>query len=417
MSRIKGLRCRECGNELPLQPAYVCDLCFGPLDVVYDYDYLRSYLSRERIASGPKSIWRYLDLLPVSGDRLVDLQPGFTPLLKADNLARAIGLRNLFIKNDSVNPTFSFKDRVVAVASTKALEFAFDTIACASTGNLAGSVAAHGAKAGLRTFIFIPADLEQGKVIGTAVYGPTVVAIKGNYDHVNRLCTEISEKYNWAFVNINLRPYYSEGSKTLAFEVVEQLGWRAPDHVVVPIASGSLLTKIKKGLDELALVGLIDTVHTRISGAQAQGCSPVARAFKEGVDDVTPVLPNTIAKSLSIGNPADGYYALKVVRNTGGAIEAVTDAEIVEGIQLLARTEGIFTETAGGVTIAVLKRLAETGVIHPDELTVAYVTGNGLKTQEAVAGHLEQPITIAPTLADFEAALRERDPQALSVTA
>ncbi len=417
MSRIKGLRCRECGNELPLQPAYVCDLCFGPLDVVYDYEYIKSYISRDRISSGPKSIWRYVDLLPVSGERLVDLHAGFTPLVKADNLARALGLRNLYLKNDSVNPTFSFKDRVVAIASTKAIEFGFDTIACASTGNLAGSVAAHGAKAGLRTFIFIPADLEQGKVIGTAVYGPTVVAIKGNYDQVNRLCTEISEKYSWAFVNINLRPYYSEGSKTLAFEVVEQLGWRAPDHVVVPIASGSLLTKIKKGLDELAKVGLIDPPYTRISGAQAQGCSPVAKAFKEGVDDITPVVPNTIAKSLSIGNPADGYYALQVVRATGGAVEAVSDDEIVEGIRLLARTEGIFTETAGGVTVAVLRRLAEAGVIHPDELTVAYITGNGLKTQEAVAGHLEQPITIAPSLADFEAALQERDPRALSVPA
>ena len=328
---------------------------------------------------------------------------GFTPLVRADNLGRALGLRNLWIKNDTVNPTFSFKDRPVSIASTRALELGFDVLSCASTGNLAGSVAAHAAKAGMRAVIFIPADLEPAKVVGAAIYNPIIVAVDGNYDDVNRLSSEIGDLYPWAFVNINLRPYYSEGSKTLAFEVAEQLGWRLPDAVVVPIASGSMFTKIHKGFSELQKVGLVDPGTVRMLGAQAEGCSPVVQAAREGTLDVRPVRPNTIAKSLAIGNPADGYYALKIVEQTGGALDAVNDDEIVEGIRLLARTEGIFAETAGGVTIGVLKKLAAQGKIDPDELVVAYITGNGFKTVDAVAEQVSPVLHVAPTLASFEA--------------
>jgi len=350
-------------------------------------------------------MWRYRDLLPVSRDRFIGLEAGFTPLIKADRLGEVLGLRELYIKNDSVNPSYSFKDRVVAVAINKAVEFGFDTVACASTGNLANSVAAHAAKAGLKAYVFIPADLEEAKITASSVYGPTVVAVDGNYDDVNRLCSLMAEQYGWAFVNVNVRPYYSEGGKTLGFEVAEQLGWRAPDHVIVPMASGSVLVKIKKGLDEMKKLGLIPNTPTRVSGGQAQGCSPIVTAFKNGSGRIQPVKPKTIAKSLAIGAPADGYYALQVLAETGGYGEDATDQEIIEGMVLLAQTEGIFSETAGGVTIAALKKLAERGKIDRDEVTVAYITGNGLKTQVALNGNLRSVLHIQPTLAAFEAAV------------
>jgi threonine synthase len=405
MGRIRGLQCRECGELYPATPIHVCELCFGPLEVAYDYDVIRSLVSRELIERGPKSLWRYKPLLPIETEKIVDTQTGFTPLVRAENLGRAIGLRNLYVKNDTVNPPFSFKDRPVSMASTKAREFGFETFACASTGNLAGSVAAHAAKAGLRACIFIPADLEPSKIVGASIYGPTLVAVDGNYDDVNRLCSEIADKYQWAFANINMRPYYSEGSKSLAFEVAEQLGWKLPDHVIVPIASGSLFTKIHKGFQELVKVGLVDSGVVRMTAAQAAGCSPVTAAYNEGTLQVIPVKPSTIAKSLAIGNPADGYYSLRIIKDTNGSAGMVSDDEVIEGIKLLARTEGIYAETAGGVTVGVLKKLVASGKIDPDEVVVAYVTGNGLKTQEAVVDHVEQPVHIAPTMRAFEASL------------
>jgi threonine synthase len=406
---IRGLKCRECGRLYPTEAIHVCEYCFGPLEADYDYDAIRANVSREKIAAGPRTIWRYRDLLPVNGDRVIDIGAGCTPLVRADNLARELGIRELYLKNDSVNPSYSFKDRPVSVASSKALELGFDTLACASTGNLACSVAAHAARAGLRACVFIPANLEQGKIIGAAIYEPTLVAVDGNYDDVNRLCSELADQYNWAFVNINVRPYYSEGSKTLAFEVAEQLGWRAPDHIVAPIGSGSLFTKIWKGFNELKKVGLIDSSPPRMSAAQPLGCAPVYTAYANGTENVRPVRPDTIAKSVAIGNPADGYYCLRIIQESEGGCAAASDPEIIEGIKLLARTEGIFTETAGGVTIACLKKLVEDGKIDPDEVTVAYITGNGLKTQEAVVDHLVRPLQVAPTIESFEAALRERE--------
>jgi threonine synthase len=406
MTFISGLRCRECGRAYEVEPIHVCEWCFGPLEAAYDYDAIAASVTRERIEKGPASIWRYADLLPTDRGSAVDLGAGFTPLVRAERLGGALGLSELWIKNDTVNPTNSFKDRVVAVGLSKALEFGFKTAACASTGNLANSVAAHATRAGMKSYVFIPADLESGKVVATAVYGGNVVAVNGNYDDVNRLCAELAGTYPWAFVNVNIRPYYAEGSKTLAFETAEQLGWRFPDHVVVPIASGSQLTKIKKGFEELAKVGLVDAdpAAIRVSGAQAEGCSPVATAFLTGSDDIRPVKPKTIAKSLAIGNPADGYFALDAIRSSGGAAAAVPDEEIIDGIKLLARTEGIFTETAGGVTIATLKRLAEAGVIRPEERTVAYVTGHGLKTLEALTATVGPTATIAPTIEAFTSA-------------
>ena len=402
--RIRGLQCRECGQLYAAEARHACELCFGPLEVAYDYAAVRASISRETIARGPRTLWRYRELLPIEGERVVDTQAGFTPLVRAHNLGRALGLRNLWIKNDTVNPTFSFKDRPVSIASTRARELGFEVLACASTGNLAGSVAAHAAKAGMRACIFIPSDLEPAKIVGASIYEPTIIAVDGNYDDVNRLSSEIADLYPWAFVNINLRPYYSEGSKTLAFEVAEQLGWRLPDAVVVPIASASMFTKVHKGFSELQQVGLVDSGTVRMIGAQAEGCSPVVQAARAGSLDVQPVRPNTIAKSLAIGNPADGYYALRIVQQTGGALEAVEDAEIVEGIRLLARTEGIFAETAGGVTVGVLKKLVLAGKIDPDEVVVAYITGNGFKTVDAVAEHVAPPLRVAPTLRSFEAA-------------
>ncbi|MFN7972326.1 MAG: threonine synthase [Acidobacteriota bacterium] len=407
-SYVSGLKCRECGTIVPIGPRYVCEECFGPLEVVYDYEAIGRACSRESIAAGPRSIWRYAPLLPVSPAHVVTLQEGLTPLVPAPRLAKAIGLRELYVKNDACNPTYSFKDRVVSVAVSRAKEFGFSTVACASTGNLGGSVAAFGAVSGLRPVVFIPSDLEPSKITGIGAYGPTLVGVEGTYDDVNRLCSEISAiREDWAFVNVNVRPFYSEGSKTLGYEVAEQLGWRAPDHVVVPIASGSLLCKIHKGLHELAMLGLIPTPRTRVSGAQAEGSAPVANAFRAGAKEIKPVKPSTIAKSLAIGNPADGVYALDVIGKTGGTCESVTDEEVIDAIKLLARTEGIFTETAGGVTIGVLKKLAESGRIDRDELTVAYVTGNGYKTQEWIVPSLPRPVVIKPTLRDFERILPE----------
>jgi threonine synthase len=406
-SRLKGLACRECGQQFPIAPIHVCDFCFGPLEVQYDYDLIRETVTRESIERGPIGIWRYGDLLPVESLADTGWRVGFTPLQPAPNLGKALGLSDLWIKNDSVNPTFSFKDRVVAVASAKAREFGFDTFACASTGNLASAVAAAGIRVGLKTYVFLPWDTEQSKILNALVYGANVVAVKGTYDDVNRLCSEIADQKNWAFCNINVRPYYSEGSKTLAFETAEQLGWEAPDHVVVPIASGSLLTKIAKGFEELGKVGLIEPKRPRVSGAQALGCNPVSNAFGQGWDAVKPVQkPDTIAKSLAIGNPADGYYVLKIVRERGGAVLDATNEEIADGMRLLASTEGVFTETAGGVTIAVLKKLVEQGVVKRGERTVAYITGNGLKTLDAVAPALAAPPLVEPTIGSFEAYLQ-----------
>ena len=405
MAHVDGLRCRECGREYEIAPVYTCEWCFGPLEVTYDYDAITAAVSRERIAAGPASIWRYADLLPVDRGHAVDLGAGFTPLVRADRLAAALGLGEVWVKNDTLNPTNSFKDRVASVALSKALEFGFKTAACASTGNLANSVAAHAARAGLRSYVFIPSNLERAKVVTTAVYGGNVVAINGNYDDVNRLCAELAGTYRWAFVNVNVRPFYAEGSKTLAYETAEQLGWEAPDHVVVPVASGSLLTKIRKGFDELHTVGLLDREPAvRVSGAQALGCSPVATAWRDGSDTIRPVKPDTIAKSLAIGNPADGYFALDAVRQTEGGLAAVSDGEVVEGIRLLARTEGIFAETAGGVTVASLKRLAEEGVVGRDERVVVYITGLGLKTLDAVETVVGPTATISPTIDAFHEA-------------
>ena len=403
---FKALKCKECGEEYELVASHVCEFCFGPLEVTYDYDALRSTVTRETIQAGPHSIWRYRPFLPVTTDTPIDVGTGMTPLVRSNRLARRLGLKKLYIKNDAVNmPTLSFKDRVVSVALTRARELGFTTVSCASTGNLANSTAAIAAHAGLDCCVFIPADLEAGKILGSLIYSPTLMAVQGNYDQVNRLCCEVANTYGWGFVNINLRPYYSEGSKTLAYEVAEQLGWQLPDHIVAPLASGSLFTKIHKGFQEFIKVGLVAEKSVRCSGAQAEGCSPIAQAFREGRDFVAPVKPNTIAKSLAIGNPGDGIYAIEIARKTGGNIESVNDAEIIDGIKLLAETEGIFTETAGGTTIAVLKKLVEAGKIDPDETTVVYITGNGLKTQEAVQGYVGEPLTIEAKLDSFERAL------------
>ncbi len=407
MPYVKGLRCRECGKEYPEEPLFFCEYCFGPLEVNYDYEAMTRAVSREAITRREPTLWRYKELLPADGEGTVDFGVGFTPLIRADKLARALGMRELYLKNDCVNPTYSFKDRVVSVAATKAMEFGFDTLACASTGNLACSVAAHAAKAGLQSYVFIPADLEFGKIAGAAVYKPVLVAVDGNYDDVNRLCSELADQYPWAFVNINMRPYYSEGSKTLGFEVAEQLGWRAPQQAVVPVASGSLFTKIWKGLNEMAKTGLIDEVHTRMFVAQALGSSPIVTAHERHTFNIQPVKPNTIAKSLAIGNPADGYYALRTIRESEGGAAAVTDAEVIEGINLLAQTEGIYAETAGGVTVGCLKKLVERGELDRDAVTVAFITGAGYKTQEAIADSLTKPLHIKATLAAFQEAIGE----------
>jgi len=414
MGYVKGLKCRECARPYPAKPLHVCEFCFGPLEVDYDYAAIGRALDHRSIEAGPPSIWRYRALLPVDGEPTVGRYCGFTPLVRARNLGKALGLTQLYVKNDTVNhPTLSFKDRVVAVAVIKALEFGFSVVACASTGNLANSVAAHAAEGGLTSFVFIPADLEQGKVLGTSIYAPNVVAVDGTYDEVNRLCSEVADKYGWAFVNINIRPYYAEGSKTFGYEIAEQLGWRAPDHIIVPAAGGSLITKVWKGLKEFYNLGLLPAVPTRMHVAQAAGCGPIVNSVKAGSEIIRPVKqPRTIAKSLAIGNPADGYYAFKVVKGSGGTGEHATDEEIVEAMKLLAATEGIFAETAGGVTVAATRKLVEQGVIGRDEVTVISVTGNGLKTQEAMAGALRVPTHIKPTLTSFDAALAQQPPVA-----
>ncbi|MEI6136206.1 MAG: threonine synthase [Chloroflexota bacterium] len=409
MSFCYALRCRECGREYPLNPIFSCEFCFGPLEVAYDYNGVRESMTRDSIERGPTTLWRYADLLPCDPKYKVDLGTGYTPLLKADRLAKAIGLDNLWIKNDTVNPTWSFKDRVVSVAIARAREFGFTAMACASTGNLANSVAAHSAGAGMDCYVFIPDDLERGKVVGSAIYDPHLVMVRGSYDDVNRLCTELSMSRPWAFVNINVRPYYAEGSRTLGFEIAEQLGWRSPDHIVAPMASGSMYTKIWKGLQEFHKVGLIDEPHTRMSGAQAEGCSPIATAYEKHTLNFVPQKPNTIARSLAIGNPADGYYALKQMEETNGGAEMVTDDEIVEAIKLLAETEGIFAETAGGVTIGCLKKLVASGFIRRDEETVAIISGGGLKTIEAVQDRVVEPIRVSPNASAFDEALALRE--------
>lgn len=403
---MKALKCRECGREYPLAATHVCEFDFGPLEVVYDYDRARQSLTRSNIESRPKNMWRYRELLPIAHEPTVGFQVGYTPLVKADRLARRLGIRELWIKNDTVNyPTLSFKDRVVSVALSRARELGFTTVACASTGNLANSVAANAAAVGLKAYVFIPADLEEGKIVNSLIYGAHVIGIRGHYDEVNRLCAEIAGKFGWAFVNVNMRPYYAEGSKSMGFEIVEQLGWRIPQHTVVCMASGSLLTKIHKSYQEFIKLNLVPEAKYRIHGAQATGCAPISIAQKAGMDFFKPVKPNTIAKSLAIGTPADGFYALRVMKETGGAAEDVTDDEIREGIKLLAENEGIFAETAGGVTVGVAKKLIASGRIPANDSAVLCVTGNGLKTLDAVASCAGRTREIKPSLREFEALL------------
>ncbi len=427
---VSHLECKECKAQYPLEALYVCERCFGPLEVAYDHSRLAGGEIdelRRRIQAGPQNIWRYADFLPTTaygrgdpgalsersgggGSLRTGLPAGCTPLIRADRLAAALGLNEVWVKNDAANPTHSFKDRVVSVAIARARELGFQTIACASTGNLANSVAAHGAALGLESYVFIPSDLEEQKVLATGVYGTKLVAVEGNYDDVNRLCTELCAERDWAFVNVNLRPYYAEGSKTLAFEIAEQLGFELPDRIIAPVASGSLFTKIGKGFAEWREVGLLDGELPKMNGAQAEGCAPVASAFAAGHDVCRPVKPDTIAKSLAIGNPADGPYALELARDSGGSVDAVSDEEIKQGIALLAQTTGVFTETAGGVTTAVLAKLAARGDIDPEERVVITITGDGLKTLDAVRDTFETH-TIAPTVEDFEA----RVPEAVQV--
>src|SRR3954467_7315664 len=401
---VEALKCKECGESYPLEARFVCEQCFGPLEVAYDFSGLDAEETRRKIQAGSRGIWRYADFLPCGGRPGEPLDPGLTPLIRADRLAERLGLGEIWIKNDAANPTHSFKDRVVAVATAKARELGFDTIACASTGNLANAVAAHAAAAGLDSYVFVPADLEEQKLLATGVYGTRLVGINGNYDDVNRLCTQLCETRPWAFVNVNLRPYYSQGSKTLAFETVEQLGWSLPDRIVGPIAPGSLFTKLGRGFSEWIDLGMVHGSLPTFNGAQPTGCSPVATAFAEGSDVCKPQRPDTIAKSLAIGDPADGPYALDLARGTGGAIDSVSDDEIRDGIRLLAETTGIFTETAGGVTIAVLSKLARRGDIDPTERVVAYITGEGLKTLDATRDGFHM-YEIEPTLEGFESEL------------
>ena len=405
---VRGLKCRLCGKTYPAEALNFCTEDFGPLEVDYHYEAIAEALSRSRVESRPETMWRFRELLPLDGAPTVGTQVGGTPLVRADRLADALGVEHLWLKNDAVNfPTLSFKDRVVAVALSKARELGFQTVGCASTGNLANSVAANAAAAGLEAYVFIPADLERTKILGTSIYGAHVVGVTGTYDQVNRLCTQVAFKYGWGFVNINLRPFYAEGSKTVGFEIAEQLGWRVPQHVVVPMAGGSLIGKIQKAFQELARIGLIDDPACKIHGAQPAGCSPISTAVKNGWDTHRPVRqPRTIAKSLAIGDPADGYFAARVIRDSGGWAEDVSDTEIAEAMTLLGRTEGIFAETAGGVTVAVARKLIEQGRIPRDEEIVLCITGNGLKTQDAVAEYLEQPAVIAPSLEEFNRLVR-----------
>ena len=401
-----ALQCRICGQQYPVEPLTICEECFGPLEPSYDLQSLDGEVFRKHVEQGPASLWRYEALLPGGpGIERVDMGAGFTPLRRAHRLADVLGLQRLWIKDDSVNPSNSFKDRVVSVATTMARAFGFEAISCASTGNLANATAAHAAKIGMPCYVFIPEDLERAKILATLAYGAKVVAVTGNYDDVNRLCSEVADALPWAFINVNMRPYYAEGSKSLGFEVAEQLGWRLPDHVVVPIASGALLTKIHRAFSELIAIGAVEEKPYRVSGAQPEGCRPVAQAFQDGAETVQPVKPDTIARSLAIGNPADGMFAMQVSRQTGGAIEWCTEREIVEGVRLLASTEGVFTETAGGVTVANLRLLVERGVIAPEEETVVFITGNGYKTVQALEGAVEATYRVAPDLDEFLAAV------------
>jgi threonine synthase len=409
---VRGLKCRLCGAQYPISPTQYCSEDWGPVEVEYDYDAIADALTRDKIELRPRTMWRYQELLPLDGEPTVGVQVGGTPLVKADRLAEALGVARAWVKNDAVNfPTLSFKDRVVAVALSKAREFGYTTVGCASTGNLANSVAANAAAAGLKSYILVPADLEKAKVLGTSVFGARVVLVRGTYDEVNRLCQQVAEEYGWGLVNINLRPFYAEGSKTFGYEIAEDLGWRIPRHVVCPMAGGSLIGKIHKAFGELARVGLVKAASCSVHGAQATGCNPIAQAVKNGWETHRPVRkPNTIAKSLAIGDPADGYFAARVIRESGGWAEDVSDQEISEGMALLARTEGIFAETAGGVTVAVARKLIEQGRIDRDEDVVLCVTGNGLKTQDAVAEHLEQPALIGASLEDFRPLVEARQP-------
>jgi len=400
---MKALKCRECGREYPLEATHVCEFDFGPLEVAYDYDKIKKSLTKDALAKRPETMWRFRELLPVADEPTVGRSVGYTPLIKADRLAKWLGVREAWVKNDAVNyPTLSFKDRVVSVALSRARELGFETVACASTGNLANSVAANAASAGLESFVFIPADLEEGKILNSLIYGARVVSIRGHYDEVNRLCAEIAGKYGWAFVNVNMRPYYAEGSKSMAFEIAEQLNWKLPQHTVAPMASGSLLTKIHKGYQELIKLRLSEDTKPVVHGAQATGCSPISAAYKDGKDFFKPVKPDTIAKSLAIGTPADGFYALKVMKETGGASDDVSDNEIREAMKTLAECEGIFTETAGGVTVGTAKKLVASGKIPAEDSVVLCVTGNGLKTLDAVQGQVGKPDEIKPSLREFE---------------
>lgn len=408
MSYVKALRCKECEALYPIEPRTVCDHDFGPVEVAFDYEKARGRVTRASIEAGPRSLWRYRDLLPIEGPPRAGLRSGFTPLIRADKLAAELGVKELYIKDDSTNyPTFSYKDRVVAVALTKAIEFGFDTVGCASTGNLAHSVAAHAAAAGLRAFVMIPHDLEEGKMVGMSVFGPRVVKIRGNYDDVNRLCSQIADKYNWAIVNVNLRPFYTEGAKTHGFEIAEQMGWKLPRHTVVPVAGGTILPKVWKAYQEFITLGLVEDNKPAMYAAQAAGCNPVVQAIEQGLDLFKPQKPRTIAKSIAIGNPADGYYVIKVVRESGGHGASSSDGEIIDAIKLLARTEGIFTEPAGGTTLACAIKLIQSGRIPRDESICVCITGNGLKTVEVMAGQFAATPEINAKMTEFEQLVNE----------
>ncbi|MEE9212686.1 MAG: threonine synthase [Phycisphaeraceae bacterium] len=410
MSFVKSLQCKECGTEYPIEPRTVCDNDFGPVEVAFDYDAMKHKVTRASIEAGPRSLWRYRDLLPIEGEPRVGLQSGFTPLVKADNLAKELGVKELYIKDDSSNyPTFSYKDRVVAVALTKAIEFGFDTVGCASTGNLAHAVAAHAAKAGLRAFVMIPHDLEEGKIIGSQVFGPRMVKIQGNYDDVNRLCSQIADKYNWAIVNVNLRPFYTEGAKTHGFEIAEQMGWQLPKHTIVPVAGGTILPKVWKAYREFIRLGLVKDNQPKLYAAQAAGCDPVVQAIQQGLDLFKPQKPNTIAKSIAIGNPADGYYVIQVVNESGGYGASASDEQIIEATKLLAQTEGIFTEPAGGTTLACAIKLIDDGRIPRDEPICICITGNGLKTLEVMQGQFTAAPAIPAKLAEFDKLVEQID--------
>ncbi len=403
MSYVKCLKSRESGVEYPIEPRTVCDLDFSPVEVDYDYEAMKGKVTRESIEAGPLSLWRYKDLLPIEGEPRTGFHSGWTPLIRADRLAAELGVKELYIKDDSANyPSFSYKDRVVSVAITKAFEFGFDTVGCASTGNLAHSVAAHAAASGLNAFVMVPDDLEEGKMVGMTVFGPKVVRIKGNYDDVNRLCSQIVDKYNWAIVNVNLRPFYTEGAKTHGYEIAEQMGWKLPRHTIVPVAGGTILPKVYKAYRELIELGLVEDNKPVFYGAQAAGCNPVVKAIKEGQELFHPQKPNTIAKSIAIGNPADGYYVIKDILQSGGWGESATDSEIIEAIKLLAKTEGIFTEPAGGTTLACAMKLIASGRIPKDEPICVCITGNGLKTLEVMQGQFETPPAIPAKMKDFD---------------